>query len=143
MRFAILVCLLASASCAGDLTGSATTLTGDGKWNATLVTSATKAGSGVMALTLSQNGTTVAGIGTFTDPTDPPAGIFTVSGSVNGSSVALTLLQQPQQYMGKTIDANQAPVQFAGTLTATTMDGTLNGGGPPAVIALPAHFTKQ
>ena len=143
MRFAILVCLLASTACSGDGTSPATTLTVDGKWNATLVTSATKGGSGVAALTLAQNGITVAGSGTFTDPADPPAGIFTVSGTVNGSSVALTLQQQPQQYMGKTIDANIAPLQFAGTLTATTMNGTLNGGGPPGVTSLPALFTKQ
>lgn len=143
MRLAILVCLVFSAACSGDATNPDTALTVDGRWKATLVGAFTPGGSGVATLSLTQKGTTVTGTGGFSDPTDPPASIYTVSGTVNGSSVALTLQTQPQQYMGRTVDADAAPAQFTGTLTATTMIGTLNGGGPPPVSGLAASFTRQ
>lgn len=139
----LLAAFIVVAGCPGETPTSPTRFTVDGRWNAAVVGSFTPGGSGVMSLTLSQNGTTVTGNGTFTDSADPPTAIMTVTGSVNGSSVALTLQVQPQQYMGRTVDANQAPMQFSGTLTATTMKGALNGGGPPPFTALTANFTKQ
>lgn len=142
MRSVILLCFLA-AGCSSDSTAPAKGITVDGQWNATLVGSFTPGGSGVMSLTLAQKGTAVAGTGTFTDPTDPPAAIMTVSGSVVASTVALTLQVQPQVINGRIVDPNKAPMQFAGTLTASTMNGTLNGGGPPSVAGVAVTFTRQ
>lgn len=140
MRPFVLVVLVAIAACGSDSTTPTAALTVDGKWTATLVGTFTPGGSGVMALTLTQTGATVSGSGTFTDPADPPPGIMSVTGTVSGSSIALTIQVLPQG----TMDRNKAPMQFAGKLdNATTMSGALNGGGPPAVASLAATFKKQ
>ena len=140
MRHLAIVALVAAAACGSDSTGPAAALTVDGKWAATLVGTFTPGGSGVMALTLAQNGTAVSGSGTFTDPADPAPAIMSVTGTVTGSSVALTIQVLPQG----TTDRNKAPMQFAGKLdNATTLTGAFNGGGPPAVSSLTAQFKKQ
>lgn len=140
MRSALVVCLLAVAACSSSSIAPATNVTVDGTWTANLVVGSS---SVVMSLTLSQKGTTVTGTGTVNNPTDPPPAIMTVTGTLVGSTAALTLQVIPQQYNGQTIDQNKSPMQFSGTATATTMKGVLNGGGPPAVVALTANFTKQ
>ena len=122
---------------------TAPTLSATGKWSATLVGSFTPGGSGVMVMTLSQAGSTVSGTGTFTDPADPPPGIFTATGSVTGTNVSLTIQFQPQQYMGKLVDANKPPLAFAGTLTATSMNGNLSGGGTTGLSNVATNFVKQ
>lgn len=140
MRPLAVVALVAVVACGSDSTGPAAALTVDGKWAATLVGTFTPGGSGVMALTLTQNATTVSGSGTFTDPVDPPSAIMSVTGTVTGSSVALTIQTLPQG----TTDKNKAPMQFAGKLdNATTLTGALTGGGPPAVWSLTVKFKKQ
>ena len=140
MRHTVIVALIALAACGGsDSTTPVAALTVDGKWTATLVGSFTPGGSGVMALTLTQSGATVSGSGTFTDPADPPPAIMSVTGTVSGSSVALTIQVLPQG----TTDRNKPPMQFGGTLdNATTMSGTLSGGSP-AVNSLATTFKKQ
>ena len=92
-------------------------------------------------MNLTQNGTGVTGSGTAADPADPPPGIFTVNGSVNGSNITLTIQIQPQQYNGQTIDVGKLPIQFSGTLAATSMTGTLSGGGLTGSLAV--TFNKQ
>lgn len=92
-----------------------------------------------MPPTLAQSGTSVAGNGTYTDPTDPPPGII----GVNGTRFELTLQVLPQPYMGGTVDANRAPMPYSGTMGSNSMNGTLSGGGPPAMTGLIASFTKQ
>ena len=112
-----------------------------GTWSATVPGLDTPTGTAVISMNLTQNGTAVSGSGTITDPADPPPGIFTVNGSVNGSNITLTIQIQPQQYNGQTIDANTPAAQFSGTLTATSMTGTLNGGGPMGPF--PITLNKQ
>ena len=142
MRPCIALLSLAIIACA-DATGTSgtpgSTPTADGTWKATINPGG---GSGDMVFTLTQSGATITGNGTFTDPNDPPPAIFTVTGTINGTIVGLTLQVQPQQYMGQTIDQNKAAMQFTGTLTATTLNGMLNGGTPP-VADVTANFTKQ
>ena len=139
MRLVAIVALIAVAACGNNSTTPTAALTAAGKWTATLVGTFTPGGSGVMALSLTQAGATVSGNGTFTDPTDPPPGIMSVTGTVSGSNVALTIQVLPQ---GST-DQNKPPMQFTGKLdSATTMSGVLDGGRPP-VASLSVTFKKQ
>jgi hypothetical protein len=145
MRSALFACLLAVsvAGCAKDSTGPNTALTVTGTWNATAVGSFTPGGSAVISLTLTQTGSTVTGTGTISDATDPPAGILSVTGNVTGTDVSLTLQVEPQQYLGVTIDDNVSAAPFAGTLTASTLNGNLTVGDPGKTVTVTVDFTKH
>jgi len=93
-----------------------------------------------MTLQLWQSGDTVTGTGAINDLTDPPVANVTVTGTVDGSNVQLTIQVQPQQYLGNTIDADTPPASFSGTLTGTAIHGTLTIGDTGEQVTISANF---
>jgi hypothetical protein len=130
------------AACSKDSTGPST-LDVTGNWTATPTGDFTPGGSATINLALSQSGSTVTGTGTISDPTSPPPGNFTVTGTVTGANVALTIQVQPQVYQNATIDVDVPAAPFNGILTSSTMNGTLTIGDPGHTITFLVNFTKQ
>lgn len=125
MRFATLLTCVVLAACGSSTDVGTQTPTVTGSWSGVIANPA--GGSGLtLAMNLSQTGSTITGAGTANQPNDPPPGIYTVTGTVTGTAVEMTFNIQPQQYNGQTVDANEPPARFSGTLTATTMTGLAN-----------------
>lgn len=138
----------ATATVAGltpvSFSGATVTPTVTGSWTGVLVL---PSGDPLkVAMTLTQTGSTITGSGTA-DSNSPPVSIYNVTGTVTGTAVAMTFNILPQQYNGQTVDANEPPATFSGTLTATTMTGLVNKAASPgannAIVNTTLTLTKK